>query len=200
MDPMQRQNQAHRHQHQGQPQHHDLQNQHAGGGTYGYSSHPQNSDFPPLFHNDLGSSFNQPWDIIDPRLQPNGFAQGPTSWHQNPMQATGELQTPSYGISSSNYGHEFAGNPNAFNYTGFGNQQQHSFTNPGFDPRLSFGSASLMNGSGFEEHRPRQYERRTSIQEQTISPSALQSYEYPPLPIQDETQVRPQFLESCKMY
>ena len=194
MDPMQRQNQAHGQQpQQHQAQHHDVQNQPlGGGGAYGFSNQSQNNDFQSMFNNDLSSSFNPPWDvdsIIDPRIQSNGFAHGSTSWQHNSLQSANELQTPSYGLQSTNYSQDFAGNPNAFDYSAFNNGQQHSFTSPAFDPQLSFGSASLMNGSGFEQHRPQQYERRPSIQEQTISPSALQSYDYPPLPAQDETQV-----------
>ena len=153
------------------------------GGSFNFSSHPQQDDYNSFFNND-GNSSSYSWDpspVIDPRMQPNGFSQPPPTWHQNSLNAPNTHQTPNYGLHSPNFANSYS------TYSGF--QQQHHFPTQAYDPALNYGNPTLLEGATFDDHVPQEYER-PSAASQTISPSALQSFSpYSQFPNASEDQV-----------
>ena len=180
--------------HQGQGHPRNQQNSEngngSGPGSHGYTS--QNDDYHTFFNHNVNPSFSAPWGaeaIIDPRIQSNGFAQPSAAWHQNTLNAPTALQAPTYGLQS-NYSNAFARPQDAYSsFSSFNPQQPNSFTNPNFDPALAYGSDALLNDNAFGDHESHHY-GRSSVQGQTISPSALQSFSYPPFAAAaDDTQL-----------
>ena len=163
------------------------------GGQYSFSSNPQQEDYNSYFTNEGTSSFNSSWDptsIIDPRIQPNGFTQAPQEWHQNSLNTTNSHQPPNYGLQSSNYANAFARPHDSYaTYPAYHPQHQHSFSNSAYDPTLTFGNPSLLNGTGFDVHGPHGY-GQAPAPAQTISPSALQTFNpYSQFPAPSNSQV-----------
>ena len=154
----------------------DGQNLDNGGG---YTFHNTSNDaFNSFFNNDPNSSFNASWDpevLAQPRIQTNNYV-GNDAWHQGPHNtASNALRTPNYDYQPNDYNEAFARNPSAFRYTTFDANPNHNFSNPAFDPALSYSTDSILNHSGYNIPRHQQY-GGSSVQGQTISPQALQSY------------------------
>jgi len=154
------------------------------GGPFNFNNHTQQDDYNSFFNNDGSPSSSYTWDptpVIDPRIQPNGFSQNPSTWHQNSLSAPNSRQTPNYGLHSPNYTNSFS------TYAGF--QQQHHYPAQTYDAALSYGNPTLLEGATFDEHVPQEYERPSGAS-QTISPSALQSFSpYSQFPDASEEQV-----------
>ena len=160
-------------------------------GSYNYPNNPQNDAFNSYFNNNAASSFNPPWgtEAIDPRIQPNGFAQTTPAWHHTTLDAQGPLQTPHYGLQPSNYDNAYSRPQDAYPYSGYHNQQPLSFANNNnYDPSLTYGNSTLLDDAAFVDHGTHDY-GNSDVQGQTISPSALQSFAYPPFPAASDDQV-----------
>ena len=186
MDSLPHQAQGQQNQHQVQPNNDgDL-----GAGSYNYSNHSQNDAFNSYFNNNASSSFNAPWgtEAIDPRIQPNGFAQTSPAWHHTALNGQGQLQTPNYGLQSSSYTNAYSRPQDAYPFSGYHNQQPLTFTNNTYDPALTYGNDPLLDDVAFADHRSHGY-GNTDVQGQTISPSALQSFAYPQFPGASDDQV-----------
>ncbi|MCJ1282706.1 hypothetical protein MMC26_002031 [Xylographa opegraphella] len=183
----QNQNQ-HQRQHQGQPNNHvDL-----AATSYNYPPNAPNDAFHNYFNNNPASSFNAPWgsEAIDPRIQRNAFAQTSPAWHHTALNAQGSLQTPHYGLPASGYDNAFARPQDAYSYAGYHNQQPLSFANNDYDPALTYGTGALLDDAAFVDHGSHSY-GNSDVQEQTISPSALQSFAYPPFPAASDDPIPP---------
>ena len=141
----------------------------AAGGSFNFNAHPQQDDYTSFFNND-GNPSSYAWDpsaVIDPRIQPNGFSQTPSTWHQNSLNAPSSHRTPSYGLHSPNYANSYS------TYAGY--QPQHRYPAQSYDSPLNYGNPTLLDGATFDEHVPQEYERPNGAS-QTVSPSALQSF------------------------
>ncbi|MCJ1437640.1 hypothetical protein MMC27_007027 [Xylographa pallens] len=176
MDSLPHQTQGQQNQHQGQANN----NVDLAAGSYNYPNNPQNDAFNSYFNNNAASSFNAPWgaEAIDPRMQPNGFAQTSPTWHHTALNGQGPLQTPHYGLQSSSYDNAYQRPQDAYPYSGYHNQQPLSFANNNYDPALTYGTGALLDDAAFVDHGSHSY-GTSDVQGQTISPSALQSFAYP---------------------
>ncbi|MCJ1397186.1 hypothetical protein MMC11_000378 [Xylographa trunciseda] len=163
-------------QHQGQP----TSDVDLGAGSYNYPNNPQNDVFNSYFNHNAASSFHAPWgtEAIDPRIQPNGFAQTSSAWHHTALNGQGPLQTPNYGLQASNYNNAYTRPQDAYSYSGYHNQEPLSFTDNNYDPALGYGADALLGDAAFVDHGSHGYSN-ADVQGQTISPSALQSFAYP---------------------
>ncbi|MCJ1475153.1 hypothetical protein MMC13_003813 [Lambiella insularis] len=167
------QTQGHVHQQQQAPQPNgsDLE-----AASYNYPNHQQNDSFN-YFNNNAASSFASPWAaeaVIDPRIQSNVFAQTPSAWQPNNHSAP---NTSTYGLQSTSYNNAYSRPQDPYTYPDFHHQQPLSFADSSYDPTLGY-TDPLLDADGFGDHDTRGY-ARSSVQGQTISPSALQSYPYP---------------------
>ena len=176
MDSLPHQPQGQQNQHQGQA----TNNVELAAGSYNYPNTSQHDAFNSYFNNNAASSFNAPWGAgaIDPRMQPNGFAQTSPAWHHTALNAQGPLQTPQYGLQSSSYDNAYTRPQDAYPYAGYHNQQPLSFANNNYDPALTYGTGALLDDAAFVDHGSHSY-GTSDVQGQTISPSALQSFTYP---------------------
>ena len=148
------------------------------GGGYPFNN-TSNDAFTSFFNQDPNSSFNASWDpevLAQPRIQTNGYVQANDAWHQAPLNAANNsLRAPNYDYQSNDYHDAFARNPPAFRFASFDANPTHNFSNPSYDPALSYNTDNLLDHSGYEIPRPQEY-GVSGVQGQTISPQALQSY------------------------
>lgn len=154
------------------------QNQDNNQHSHNYGFNPSHTDnFNSFLNTDSDPAFNNPWDpeaFADSQDPINAFNPGNSAWDPSTLQSSNLLPVTNYGVQSRNLDQTFSGNPSSFNFPGFDTRANLSLPAT-FDTGLSYGHVALTDDPNFDFTRNQSFQRTTK-QNDTVSPQALQNY------------------------
>ena len=136
-------------------------------------------DFNAYIRDDGNGGYHQGWqsssNVLD-QMQNNGFAQQPqASWDPHHQAVPGSLHSSTNGFISNDYVNSFSQASNAYPFPGYNGSQYQGYPGVSYNPHMSFGAGQYFNNSAFRNPDDQGFSAQEP-QDQTISPSALQSH------------------------
>ena len=142
---------------------------------------PQQSDvdFSAYIRDDGSGGYNPNWDnshIPGPQTQPNGFGQQQqSSWDPHHQSVPNSLNSAGHGFISADYVNPFSQASNGYTYPSYHGNQYQGYPGVSYPHNLGLGAGQYFNDAAFTPPNDQSFGNHAA-QEQTISPSALQSY------------------------
>ena len=136
-------------------------------------------DFNAYIRDDGNNGFSSNWQSSNNAMdqeQSNGFAQQPqASWDPHHNTVPNSLQSSTNGFISNDYVNTFSQASTGYNFGGFNGNQYQGYSGVPYNQPMGFGSGQFFNNAAFTGPSGQGFGGQTS-QDQTIAPSALQSF------------------------
>ena len=149
--------------------------------SFQYSNSNQSSDvdFNAYIRDDGNNGYHSNWqashNAMD-QIQPNSFAQHPqASWDSHHNAAPNSLHSSTNGFISDDYVNTFSQASTGYGFNGYNSNQYQGYPSVPYNQPMGFGTGQFFSNATFPNPSSPDFGGQTS-QDQTISPSALQSF------------------------